>query len=163
MIFMKITNYLAVVISIIAGMSIVANAQTVEAYQDTKSKDGKSFFDPSKLTVNHSLAFGMSSSSQQSGLQSQSLYSTMLTYQFSQPLTLGLNFSLPIHSTYNSNLNLTPDNVQSLDYFKNLPFDAHLRWQPTENFAMQISIIRNTGTSPYYFQPFGQSPYRFGW
>jgi len=147
------TNLLKAGIFLICIISL-AVSQTVEAYKDTEKKEGISFFDPSRLTINHALSFGMSSSSAYSGLKHQSLYTTMMTYQFSNPVTLNLNFSLPIHSTYSSEFNLNADNIQSLDYFKNIPFDAHLRWQPSENFAVQLSVIRNTGASPFYYSPF---------
>lgn len=138
--------------------------QTVEAYEKNDASEGKSFFDPSKLTVNHSVSFGMASSSHYSGLKSQSLYTTMMTYQFSKPVTLNLNFSLPIHSTFASEFNLNAENIQSLEYFKNMPIDAHLIWQPSEHFAVQMSIIRNPMANPYYYSPF-YSPYSFmrGW
>jgi hypothetical protein len=135
----------------------IAVGQTVDAYDKDEKSEGKSFFDPSKLTINHAFSFGMSSSSAYSGLKHQSLYTTMMTYQFSNPVTLNLNFSLPIHSTYASEFNLNADNIQSLEYFKNIPFDAHLRWQPNEKFAVQLSVIRNTGAYPFYspfYSPF---------
>jgi len=135
------------------------NSQSTDAYKKSEQEEGKKFFDPSKLDVLHSLSFGASSSSHYSGLKSQSLYTTMMTYQFSSPVTLNFNFSLPIHSTYSSAYNLNADNLQSLDYFKNIPFDATLLWQPSEKFAMQISISRGYGyyNSPYssFYSPLG--------
>ena len=140
----------------IIGLLIVClvnfvNSQSTDAYKKSEKEEGKKFFDPSKLSVYHSLSFGASSSSQFSGLKSQSLYTTMMTYQFSSPVTLNFNFSLPIYSTYSSAYNLNADNLQSLEYFKNIPFDATLLWQPSEKFAMQISISKGYG---YYYSPF---------
>ncbi len=133
----------------------LVSAQTVESYGDDKEEGGKSFLDPSKFNINHSVSFGMASSSHYSGLKSQSLYTTMMSYQFSKPVTLNLNFSMPIHSTFSSKYNLNVDNIQSMEYFKNMPIDAHLTWQPSENFAMQLSVIRNTGaTNPSLFSPY---------
>lgn len=140
---------------LLSGMSY---AQTVEAYGEDE-KDGKkgfSLLDPSRFSINHSVSFGMASSSQYSGLQSQSLYTTMMSYKFSNPVTLDLNFSLPIHSTLNSEHNINKENIESLDYFKNMPLDATLTWQPSEKFAMQLSVYRNTGV---YNNHYGRSPF----
>lgn len=149
----KMKIYLIIVLCILCLVN-VAVSQSTDAYTKTEKEEKKGFFDPSKLSVQHSLSFGASSSSQFSGLKSQSLYSTMLTYQFSSPLTLNFNFSLPIHSTYSSAYNLNTDNLQSMEYFKNIPFDATLLWQPSEKFAMQISISKGYG---YYYSPFSSS------
>ena len=129
-------------------------SQTVDAYDEKEEGKRKGFFDPSRLTINHAISFGMFSSSQTSGLKSQSLYTTMMTYKFSQPVTLNVNFGFPIHSTFSSGMNLNPENIESLEYFKNMPFDASLLWQPSEKFAMQIRVVRN----PAYYSPFA-SPY----
>lgn len=136
-------------------------SQTVEGYEETEEEKGKGLFDPSRLTVRHAVSFGAFSSSNTSGLKSQSLYTTMMTYQFSKPVTLNFNVGLPIHSTFSSEMNLSPENIQSLEYFQNIPFDASLLWQPSENFAMQIRVMRNTGYYSYspfmspYYSPFG--------
>lgn len=151
-------------ITIIMGVLLLAfvnitYSQTLEGYEETEEEQGKGLFDPSRLTVRHALSFGAFSSSNISGLKSQSLYTTMMTYQFSKPVTFNFNVGLPIHSTFSSEMNLNPDNIQSLDYFQNIPFDASLLWQPSENFAMQVRVIRNTGYySPFmsnYYSPFG--------
>ena len=134
-------NGIAIFILIIFSIGF---SQTIESFEDTNGQKKTGLFDLSRFSINHSVSFGMSSSSNQSGLQSQSLYSTMMTYKFSNPITLNLNFGLPIHSTYFSKHNLTPDNVESLDYFKSMPIDASLLWQPTEKLTMKISIERNT-------------------
>lgn len=149
-------KYILIIIGVILlSITSLAVSQTVEAYDESEEEKGKGFFDPSRLTVNHALSFGMFSSAQTSGLKSQSLYTTMMTYKFSQPVTLNVNFGFPIHSTFSSEMNLNPDNIESLDYFKNMPFDASLLWQPSEKFAMQIRVIRN----PAYYSPFSSSYY----
>ena len=130
------------------------SAQTTAAYDNTNSTEGKGLFDKSRFQVNHLLSFGMSTASSITDLKSQGLYTTMIAYQISKPLTLDLNFSLPIFSSYNSSQNLNINTIQSLEYFKNMPFDATLTWQPKENFAMQLSVIRNVATYPYYDSPF---------
>ncbi len=142
--------YLLFVIFLLTFINL-AFSQTVDAYNKKEEESKTSFLDPSRFTINHSISFGMLSSSQTSGLKSQSLYTTMLSYKFSQPVTLNLNFSLPIHSTYSSELNLNMENIESLDYFKNMPFDASIIWQPKENFTLQLSIIRNTQASSLYY------------
>lgn len=141
--------------AIIALFSVVnlAFGQTVEAYNDDGEKKKTGFLDPSRFSMNHSVSFGMASSSQYSGLKSQSLYTTMMTYKFSQPVTLNLNFGLPIHSTFSSAHNLSSENLQSLDYFKSMPINASLTWRPSENFAIQVGVMRNVGAS-YYHNPF---------
>lgn len=145
----------------ILGITVFCLGQTIESFESTDSETKKGLFDPSRFSINHSVSFGMSSSTQTKGLKSQSLYSSMMTYKFSQPLTLNLNFSLPIHSTYSPEFNLNQRNIESLEYFKSLPFDASIHWQPSENFSMSFSISRNvydySYINPYslfYGQPF---------
>ena len=153
-------KYILIFIGVVL-LSITSRAigQGVEAFDKSDNEKGKSFFDPSRLTVNHALSFGMFSTAQTSGLKSQSLYTTMMTYKFSQPVTLNVNFGFPIHSTFSSEMNFNPDNIESLEYFKNMPIDASLLWQPSEKFAMMIRVIRNPAyNSPYsssYFSPYG--------
>jgi hypothetical protein len=137
----------------------IAFSQTVEAYEDKTEESKTGLLDPSRFSVNHSVSFGMASSSQYSGLKSQSLYTTMMTYKFSKPVTLDLNFGLPIHSTFSSAHNLNQENLQSMDYFKNMPLSAFVTWQPTENLAIQVGVMRNTGAA-YYHNPYSLfSPY----
>jgi hypothetical protein len=115
--------------------------QTKADYGSTgdSSKSG-SLIDPSRVSVSHSMSFGMMSGGS-SSIQSQSFYSTMLQYRFAAPLTLNLNFSLPIHSTVSSYQNLTSQNMQSLNYFKNIPFDVSLSWRPSERFAFNFTVV----------------------
>lgn len=141
--------------------------QTRDAYEDSgeETGEGQSLLDPSRLSVNHSVSFGMSSSSAQAGLKSQSLYSTMLTYRFSTPVTLNLNFELPIHSTYSSGQNLNQENLQSLEYFRNMPLSAALTWQPRENLLLRFCVIRNTAdcSRAQSFLPYAPANLLQGW
>jgi hypothetical protein len=111
-----------------------------------------------QLSVHHSLNFGMGTSFG-SPLQSQSIFNTMLTYQFNQPITLNLNFGLPIYSTFCSAQNLTDKNLSSAEYFKSMPIDVSLSWKPSNNLFFQINVVRNpqydlfSGPySPFYYQ-----------
>ena len=155
---MKTKNIFFIIAALLLTVAFVSYGQTVDGYEETE-ETGKGLFDPSRLTVRHALSFGAFSSSNISGLKSQSLYTTMMTYQFSKPVTLNFNVGLPIHSTFSSEMNLNPDNIQSMEYFQNIPFDASLLWQPSENFAMQIRVMRGTPYySPFissYYSPFG--------
>jgi hypothetical protein len=101
---MRVTKLLGLVLC--TGICACAVAQTAEAYGD-EAEEGKKagLLDPSRLDMGHSVSFGMASTNGQS-LQSQSLATTMLTYRFSQPVTLNFNFGMPIHSTYRDELNL---------------------------------------------------------
>jgi hypothetical protein len=85
-----------------------------------------------------------------SNVKSQSVYSTMMQYQFNAPVVLSLNFDMPIHSTFNQYSNLTQDNLQSLDYFRNMPIDASISWFPTQNFMMRLSVIKMPESGYYY-------------
>ena len=138
---------------VVFGMFSLAVGQTVEAYNDDGGEKKTGLLDPSRFSMNHSVSFGMASGSHYSGLKSQSLYTTMMTYKFSQPVTLNLNFGLPIHSTFSSAHNLSYENLESLDYFKSMPLSASLTWQPSENFAIQVGVMRNVGAS-YYHNPY---------
>lgn len=128
--------------------SIVAFSQSEDAYGSGDSQ-GKGFLDPSRLTVHNSLSFGMLSGAGESGLKSQSLYTTMMQYKFTAPVTLNLNFGLPIHSTLSSAQNLSSANLQSMEYFKNMPLDVSLSWQPNPNMLMQFSIVKYAPDSFY--------------
>jgi len=126
-------------------------AQTETAYETDDSKS-KGLLDPSRMSIHHSLGFGMAKGGS-SSLQSQSLYSTMIQYKISDPLTLNLNFSLPIHSTFSPSQNLSADNLKSADYFRSVPFDVALTWQPRENMFMRLRVVKRTssdGTLGYH-------------
>ena len=147
----------------------LASAQSQEAYSTSASTSdsttGKGLFDRSRLTVSHSMSFGMSSTGGIPGAQSSSFYSTGLQYKFVAPVTVNLNFALPIHSTYSKYQNFTPDNMQSMEYFKNMPFDMSLAWQPMKNMQVVLSIVK-TGANGYYdsfMSPIRFSPFRAGW
>ncbi|MBN1603780.1 MAG: hypothetical protein JW915_19365 [Chitinispirillaceae bacterium] len=131
----------------IAGLTLVLSlilsvtAQTKDAY-DTGEKQNAGIIDPSRLTVNHCLSFGMGSNSGVSSMKSQSMYSTMLQYSFVAPVTVQLNFGLPIHSTFNASQNMNMQNMRSMDYFNSMPFDFRLTWQPTNNTNFTLSISK---------------------
>ena len=131
----------------------LASAQTATAYkQQTTSVGG--LLDPSKFSVNHMVSFGMSTQSG-SSLQSQGMYTTMMKYKLMEPLTMRLDFSLPIYSTLNSAQNLTASNISSTEYFQNMPINASLIWKPTNNVMMKMSVMRNVQTSRDQFLPLG--------
>jgi len=117
-------------------------SQTTADYGATKSDSSKLFglLDPARLSVSHSMSLGMMSGGS-SSIQSQSFYSTMLQYRFAAPVTLNLNFSLPIHSTFSPYQNLSGENMQSLNYFKNIPFDVSFTWKPSERFFFNFSVV----------------------
>lgn len=123
------------------GSVLSALSQTQGAYGNVDNKS-ISLLDPSRFSIHNMVSFGASAASG-SSLQSQGLYNTMMTYQFAQPVTVRLNFGLPIYSTYSTAQNLTADNISSADYFKNMPLDFSVSWKPTQNFMMNISMIRN--------------------
>src|SRR5512141_950562 len=92
---------------IIAALAVSLFSQTKDAYEQSGDKSNAGgLLDPQKLSIHHSLSFGMGTSSM-SSMQSQGLYSTMLTYQFSQPVTLHLNFGFPLFSSFSPYQNLT--------------------------------------------------------
>ncbi len=149
---LRITRTLVLVGLLVAA----AVAQTEQAYEQDEAEESRSLLDPSRFTVHHSLSFGMSSSSN-SSLKSQSLYTTMIQYRFAKPVTLNLNFGLPIHSTYSSGRNLNWDNIESLDYFKSMPFDVALSWQPREDMLFRLSVSKHSVED--YQSRFLRSPY----
>lgn len=126
------------------------SAQDQNAYNSSTSQKSIGLFDPSRISIQHSLSFGMASASGVSNLKSQSLYTTMLQYRFTAPVTMNLNFSLPIHSTFSSSQNLTPNNLSSFEYFKNMPFNFSLNWQPTQNLQFLLNVSRLTANSYYW-------------
>jgi hypothetical protein len=132
--------------AIITGIAISGYSQSASDYKSTGTDSSKGgIIDLKKLTVNHSVSYGMASFGGGSPLQSQGLYTTMLTYRFSQPVTLNLNFGFPLMSTYSSAQNLNAQNIQSLAYFKGMPIDMSLTWQPKPNLLFNLSVVRNTG------------------
>jgi hypothetical protein len=152
--------YKNVFIAILCTIGCVLS-QNKDSYNSTDSAGQKGgLIDLSRLSVHHSLDFGMGTSFG-SPLQSQSVYNTMLCYQFSQPVTLNLNFGLPIYSTFSSAQNLTMKNISSAEYFKSMPVDVSLSWKPSNNLLFQINVVRNPqydlfsgAYSPFYYQPY---------
>ncbi|MBD3344099.1 MAG: hypothetical protein GF401_03450 [Chitinivibrionales bacterium] len=149
---MKIKALTALLLLSLLAFSL--SAQTEDAYNTEGSGSG-GLLDPNRLKINHSISFGAAGSNVNS-IKSQSLYSTMLEYKFVQPVTVNLNFGFPIHSTFSSASNLNAENIQSTDYFRNMPVNFSLTWNPNENFLMRFSVIRepqphNHGLlSPHY-------------
>ena len=129
------------IMSLALSFSPVFSQTKADYGKNSDSSKTSGLFDPSRLSVSHSMSFGMLSGGGSSSLQSQSFYSTMLQYRFTAPVTLNLNFSLPIHSSFSPYQNLTSQNVQSLNYFKNIPFDVSLTWKPSERFLFNFSIV----------------------
>lgn len=147
----------------------VVFAQSQDAY-DKKSGDsttsGKGLFDPSRFSISRSMSFGMmSNSTAMSNMQSASFYSTSLQYKFVAPVTVNLNFALPIHSSFSKYQNFSTDNMQSLEYFKNMPFDVSLCWQPSKNFHFIFSIVKAAGDGYYNssIDPMRISPFSTRW
>ncbi|MBN1983117.1 MAG: hypothetical protein JW795_16405 [Chitinivibrionales bacterium] len=156
---MKWVREIAGISACIILFQMVTNGQSVEAFTPTVTEKkliaGTTFLDPSKFSIHHSISFGMSTSGSSHGLQSQSLYTTMLTYQFSAPITVNVNIGLPLYSSYQGGFNLNKSTLQSAEYFKNIPLDATLTWQPSSHFSMQINVIRNSSVTDYHsFSPF---------
>jgi len=133
--------YIRMLLSLIVLTSLL-QAQDKDAYSTESSRASGLFLDPSRLSIQNSVSFGAMSGGGTSNLQSQSLYSTLMRYQFTAPVTLNLNFSLPIHSSFSSMQNLTSANLQSMDYFKSIPFEMSLAWQPTKNTLFQFSVVK---------------------
>ena len=116
--------------------------------------------DPSRITVNHAMSFA-AGGSRMSDVKSQSVYSTMFQYKFDAPVTLRLNFDMPIHSTFNSAQNFNEDNLTSMDYFRNMPIDASISWQPSRNFMLSVAVIKQPDSySPFYNRPFHTNAFR---
>ena len=132
----------------LCAASMTLYAQSERAYSDDNSSSITKLIDPSRLTVNHSLNFDMGGSSA-SDLKSQSMYTTMMRYQFNAPITLSFNFGMPIHSTLASEHNFTQDNLQSMDYFKNMPLSASLSWKPSDNLFLNFSVSRQSTQHRY--------------
>jgi hypothetical protein len=132
-------------------------SQTKTDFESTQQSDSSKLLgliDRSRLSVSHSMSFGMMSGSGSSNLQSQSFYSTMMQYRFAAPVTLNLNFSLPIHSTFSPYQNLTGENMQSLNYFKNIPFDVSFTWKPSDRFFFNFSIVNYPSYYSYGYDMF---------
>ena len=108
-----------------------------------------------KLTVNHMLSFEAGTGSWNGGVATQGMYTTMLTYRFSRPVTLNLDFGFPIMSSWNSSQNFNAKNIQSLEYFRNMPINMSMTWQPRDNLLFQFSVVHAPGYGAYgYYDPF---------
>jgi hypothetical protein len=139
-------NKKAVFFSAIIIFAVQCFAQSAADYSSSGSDSSKGgLIDLKRLTVHNSISYGMASFGNGSPLQSQGLYTTMMTYRFSQPVTLNLNFGFPLMSTFSQAQNLNAQNIQSLEYFKSMPIDMSLTWQPKPNLLFNLSIVRNSG------------------
>lgn len=136
------------VIIFICLISTILLGQSEKAYESDENIS-YGLFDPSRFSMQQGLSFGMTSYSDFSDVRSQSLYTTMMQYKFKAPVTLNLNFGLPIHSTFSTNHNFTVNNIQSMDYFKSVPFDVSLTWQPTDKMLFHFGVSRYTSSSYY--------------
>ncbi len=138
--------------------AIMAAGQDAQAYKSSGDSLKGGFLDPSRFSVHNAMSFGMASAGG-SSLQSQGLYSTMLTYKFSQPITLNMNFGLPLFSTFAAGQNLTAQNLTSAQYFRNMPIDVSLAWKPTDNMFFLLSLEHAPAgyysdfASPFYYLP----------
>ena len=143
---MKNILLLLIVVAIFAK----ADAQTAQAFEQENKKATGSLLDPSCLTVHHSISMGMSTSGG-SDIKSQSLYSTMLQYQVSKPVTLQLNFGLPIYSSFSKFANFDKENLVTGNYLRSMPIEAAVIWQPQENMLFRFSVVNRQNSSPYDF------------
>jgi len=133
---------------ITAGV-LFAQSESAFGPQPAGQSESAGLLDPSRFTVNHAVSFSAGGQSF-SNIKSQSVYSTMFQYKFDAPVVLRLNFDMPIHSTFNSAMNLNENNLSSMDYFRNMPIDASLSWQPTQNSMFTIAVMKQ----PHYYSPY---------
>jgi hypothetical protein len=126
---------------IFASIACGQAAQDQGAPSQSASTSLQGVATPSPLSISHSLSFGMASGMGSSSLQSESFYSTMMQYKFSGPVTLNLNFSLPIYSSFSPYQNLSAQNLQSMNYLKNIPFDVSLAWKPSDHLQFNLMVI----------------------
>jgi hypothetical protein len=134
---------------ILCVAALAQNKSDFDGQSGSTTPLASSLLDPSRFSMHHMASFGMSSSGT-SSVQSQSLYTTMMKYQFASPVTLAFNFSMPIHSTFNQYANVSTLSTNSSAYLRSMPFDASLSWKPTENLLMQFTIIQNGGSQAMY-------------
>ena len=74
----------------------------------------------------------------------------MMQYQFAAPVTLNLNFSLPIIFLLLPYQNLLSQNLQSMNYFKNIPFDISLaRKSSSDRLQFNLSVINYPGATAW--------------
>jgi hypothetical protein len=143
---------------IVLLFACLAGGQDAQSYKSTGDSLKGGFLDASRFSIHNSLSFGMASASGYS-LQSQGLYSTMLSYRVSQPITLNLNFGFPLFSTFSAGQNLTSQNITSAEYFRNMPLAASLSWKATDNMFFLLSVEHvpegyySDFNSPLYYLP----------
>jgi len=135
--------------TLLTASVLFAQSEGAFGPQPAGSSESAGLLDPSRVSVNHAMSFG-AGGSRFSNMKSQSMYSTMFQYRFDAPVVLRLNFDMPLHSTFNSAMNLNEDNISSMDYFKNMPIGASLSWQPTQNMMFTVAVMKQ----PYYYSPY---------
>ena len=153
-----------IIVASILAAAAIGFGQTQDAYDQGEGsiKGIRGLLDPSRFSVSHSMSFGMVSGGGSSSLQSQSFYSTMMQYKFTAPVTLNLNFAMPIHSSFSQYQNLSSQNLQSFEYFRNMPFDVSLSWKPSEKFQFNLSIVNYPDSygNGYGMYDYGFMPWR---
>lgn len=152
------TKIIKISIVMITALTAIALAQSESSYEfgpagnwgaGDNDGGGANLVDPSRLKINHAMSFYAGGTST-SNVQSQSMYSTLIRYHFDAPVVLSLNFNMPIHSTFNQFGNFTEENLQSLDYFRNMPIDAAISWMPSDRFMLGLRVIKAPEGSPFY-------------
>lgn len=111
---------------------------------------GLNLFDPSKLTMSHSLSFSYMSIGD-NGL-SQSVYLNTLKYQIASPLDLTVQWGIRNfqHNSFNSN----HPAFQSGLFLSG----AELKYKPSDNFEMRLQYNSMPG---YYNRGYHNNPLRF--
>lgn len=99
-----------------------------------------SLLDPSKLRMSHSYTFSYFSSGRSSG--SFGVYTNILQYQFSKPLTLTLSLNY-LHQPLSV---FHKDDLRLKDAI--LP-NFQLRYRPNDSFSFTINVL----TYPYLYHP----------
>jgi|GEM_PF-1959481 len=148
--FMMMKNIRTVLfLVLLAAGTLFAQSEGAFGPQPAGHSESAGLLDPSRVSVNHAMSFSAGGPSF-SNMRSQSIYSTMFQYRFDAPVVLRLNFDMPLHSTFNSAMNLNEDNISSMDYFRNMPIDASLSWQPAHNLMFTVAVMKQ----PYYYSPY---------
>jgi len=143
--------------------ALFAQSESAFGPQPAGQSESVGLLDPSRFTVNHAMSFSAGGRNL-SNMKSQSMYSTMFQYRFDAPVVLRLNFDMPLHSTFNSAMNFNEDNISSMDYFRNMPIDVSLSWQPTQNSMFTIAVMKHPYSySPYSFYHPGSTFFRPGY
>jgi hypothetical protein len=126
--------------SALAQMPTSPESHTGDNLLGVKSNAGNfSLLDPSKFRMSHSYSFSYFSSGRTSG--SFGVYTNVLEYQVSKPLTLTLSLSY-LHQPLSV---FGKDQVKIKDAV--LP-NFHLKYRPSDSFSFTIDVL--TFPYPYY-------------